>query len=244
MLDKKWAIITGATGGIGSKISETFYLNNANIIILGRDNKKLKSLKNRLYKKKRKKIITYKINLSSEEEIIKFAIFVKNEIKKIDILVNNAGVLLDNYIGMISKKSIKNTIEVNLLSAIYLTQYLKNTLNKGSSIINISSIIGIKGNAGQSIYAASKAGMIGFTYSAAKELGSLGIRVNSIAPGLIKTKMIRSIPEEKRNELIKNINLKRIGQPQDVANLALFLSSKYSSYISGQTISVDGCMTI
>ena len=80
MLDKKWAIITGATGGIGSKISETFYLNNANIIILGRDNKKLKSLKNRLYKKKRKKIITYKINLSSEEEIIKFAIFVKNEI--------------------------------------------------------------------------------------------------------------------------------------------------------------------
>ena len=146
---------------------------------------------------------------------------------------------------MISKKIINNTIEVNLLSAIYLVQYLKNNMVKGSSIINISSIMGIKGNVGQSIYSASKAGLIGFTFSAAKELGNVGIRVNTVAPGLIKTSMIKAIPIGKKDELLKNIYLKRIGYyPQDVANLVLFLSSDLSSYISGQTIGVDGCMIV
>ena len=244
MLKNKWAIITGSTGGIGSKISETLYLNKANIVILGRSDKKLKSLKEKLIKKKIGKIILYKIDLSSEEEIKKFAIFIKSKIKKIDILVNNAGVLLENYLGMISKKIINNTTDVNLLSAIYLVQYLKNIMGRGSSIINISSIMGIKGNVGQSIYSASKAGLIGFTYSAAKELGNVGIRVNAVAPGLIKTRMIKAIPIGKKEELLKNIYLKRIGYPQDVANLVLFLSSDLSTYISGQTIGIDGCMTI
>ena len=211
---------------------------------MGRSDKKLKSLKEKLIKKKTGKIIIYKIDLSSEEEIKKFAIFIKSKIKKIDILVNNAGVLLDNYLGMISKKIINNTTDVNLLSAIYLVQYLKNIMGRGSSIINISSIMGIKGNVGQSIYSASKAGLIGFTYSAAKELGNIGIRVNAVAPGLIKTRMIKAIPIGKKEELLKNIYLKRIGYPQDVANLVLFLSSDLSTYISGQTIGIDGCMTI
>ena len=104
--------------------------------------------------------------------------------------------------------------------------------------------MGIKGNVGQSIYSASKAGLIGFTYSAAKELGNIGIRVNAVAPGLIKTRMIKAIPIGKKEELLKNIYLKRIGYPQDVANLVLFLSSDLSTYISGQTIGIDGCMTI
>lgn len=245
MKKNKIAVLTGATGGIGSKIAELLNKDDFNLILLAKNKKKLLSLKNKLNKKNKKnKIYIYCFDISSSEAIKENLKKIINKFKKIDILINNAGVLHDSYIGMITEKNIINTLRINLIAPILLTQYLVKKMSKGSSIINISSIIGVKGNETQSVYAASKSGIIGFTMSAAKELSSSGIRVNAVAPGLIQTKMISNIREDKKKELINNINLKRIGKPADVAKLVKFLASDESDYITGQIIQIDGGLRI
>jgi 3-oxoacyl-[acyl-carrier protein] reductase len=245
MLKNKKIIITGATGGIGSAISLLFAKNNAELILVGRSMNKLNNLKSKILKFYKVNISIFAFDISDYEEtkIVFKNIF--SRFKNIDVLVNNAGILKDNFIGMIPKKDMDNIMNINLIGPIIFTQLVSKIITKkNSSIINISSIVGKSGNSGQTIYSSSKSGLLGFTFSAAKEFASRAIRVNAIAPGLIKTKMIRGIPKEQYSKLMSSISMKRIGKPIDVANVALFLASDLSTYITGQVIGVDGGMTI
>ena len=162
----------------------------------------------------------------------------------IDILINNAGITRDNLLMRMQEKDWDMVLTVNLKSAFILTKAVQRVMMKqrSGSIINMSSVVGVSGNAGQSNYSASKAGLIGFTKSIAQELGSRNIRCNAIAPGFIQTEMTHKLSDEVRDEWIKNIPLRRAGQPEDVANVAVFLASDLSSYVSGQVINVCGGM--
>ena len=245
MLKNKKILITGATGGIGKAIAFLFAKNNAELFLTGRNKKKLDKLKSQILRLYKVKISIYVFDISNYDEIKNAFknIFLKT--KNIDVLINNAGILKDNYIGMISNRDINNLINTNLIGPINFTQLVsKIIVKKNSSIINISSIVGKSGKSGQVLYSSSKSGLLGFTLSAAKELASKGIRVNAIAPGLIKTKMIKNIPHKIYSEILSSIKMNRIGKPIDVANVALFLSSDLSSYVTGQIIGVDGGMII
>ena len=245
MLKNKKILITGATGGIGKAIAFLFAKNNAELFLTGRNKKKLDKLKSQILRLYKVKISIYVFDISNYDEIKNAFknIFLKT--KNIDVLINNAGILKDNFIGMISNRDINNLINTNLIGPINFTQLVsKIMVKKNSSIINISSIVGKSGNSGQVLYSSSKSGLLGFTLSAAKELASKGIRVNAIAPGLIKTKMIKNIPHKMYSEILSSIKMNRIGKPIDVANVALFLSSDLSSYVTGQIIGVDGGMII
>ena len=226
MLKNKKILITGATGGIGKAIAFLFAKNNAELFLTGRNIKKLEKLKSQILRLYKVKISIYVFDISNYDEIKNAFknIFLKT--KNIDVLINNAGILKDNFIGMISNRDINNLINTNLIGPINFTQLVsKIIVKKNSSIINISSIVGKSGNSGQVLYSSSKSGLLGFTLSAAKELASKGIRVNAIAPGLIKTKMLKNIPHKKCLEILSSIQMNRIGKPIDVANVALFLSS-------------------
>jgi len=163
----------------------------------------------------------------------------------LDILINNAGITRDNLLLRMSEEQWDEVMDKNLKSVYNYTKAVAKPMMKqrSGSIINMSSIVGVNGNAGQSNYAASKAGIIGFTQSIAKELASRGIRCNAIAPGFIATEMTDAIPEAELSKWIENIPLKRAGTPEDVARLCLFLASDWSSYITGQTILIDGGMS-
>ena len=166
--------------------------------------------------------------------------------KRLDILVNNAGILRDKLIGMISDAEIDELFNVNVIGLIKITQLAARimTRRKSGSIINVSSIVGRKGNSGQTVYSATKSAVIGATFSAAKELAPMNIRVNAVAPGLIDTSMTKSIPEDKRKNLESHIAMGRVGSAQDVANVIVFLASDLSSYVTGQVIGVDGGLVI
>jgi len=166
--------------------------------------------------------------------------------KRLDILVNNAGILRDRLIGMISDAEIEELFDVNVIGLIKITQLAARLMmrRKSGSIVNVSSIVGRRGNSGQTVYSATKSAVIGATFSAAKELAPLNIRVNAVAPGLIQTSMIESIPEDKRKSLESHIAMGRVGSPQDVANTILFLASDLSTYVTGQVIGVDGGLIV
>jgi 3-oxoacyl-[acyl-carrier protein] reductase len=166
--------------------------------------------------------------------------------RRLDVLVNNAGILRDAYVGMISEGDIEDILSTNLASVIRLTQTMSRLMRrqKAGSIINLASIIGRRGNPGQLVYGASKAGVIGATYSAAKELAPLGIRVNAVAPGFIETAMTARLPEEARDRLLSNVGLGRGGTADDVADVILFLASDLSRYVTGQVIGVDGGLVL
>ena len=245
MLKNKKILITGATGGIGKAIAFLFAKNNAELFLTGRNKNKLDKLKSQILRLYKVKISIYVFDISNYDEIKNAFknIFLKT--KNIDVLINNAGILKDNFIGMISNRDINNLINTNLIGPINFTQLVSKIMaKKNSSIINISSFVGKSGNSGQALYSSSKSGLLGFTLSAAKEFASKGIRVNAIAPGLIKTKMIKNIPHKMYSEILSSIKMNRIGKPIDVANVALFLSSDLSSYVTGQIIGVDGGMII
>ena len=245
MLKNKKILITGATGGIGKAISILFAQNNAELLLAGRSEKKLNGFKLQILKSYKIKISVYPFDISNYEETKNAFRNIFSKTKNVDVLVNNAGILKENLIGMISKKDIDQTINTNLIGPINLTQLVsKIMIKKNSSIINISSIIGKVGNSGQALYSSSKAGLIGFTFSTAKEFASRGIRVNAIAPGFIKTKMVSKIYKNKYSEVLSSIQMKRIGKPMDVANVALFLTSDLSTYVTGQVIGVDGGIII
>ena len=245
MLKNKKILITGATGGIGKSIAFLFAKNKAQLFLTGRNKKKLDNLKSQILKLYKVKISIYVFDISNYDEIKDGFKNIYLKTKNIDVLINNAGILKDNFIGMISNRDINNIINTNLIGPINFTQLVSKIMSKkNSSIINISSIIGKSGNSGQVLYSSSKSGLLGFTLSAAKEFASRGIRVNAIAPGLIKTKMIKNIPNKMYSEILSSIKMNRIGKPIDVANVALFLSSDLSSYVTGQVIGVDGGMII
>ena len=245
MLKNKKILITGATGGIGKAIAFLFAKNNAELFLTGRNKKKLDKLKSQILRLYKVKISIYVFDISNYDEIKNAFknIFLKT--KNIDVLINNAGILKDNFIGMISNRDINNLINTNLIGPMNFTQLVsKIMVKKNSSIKNFSSIVGKSGKSGQVLYSASKSGLLGFTLSAAKEFASRGIRVNAIAPGLIKTKMIKNISHKMYSEILLSIKMNRIGKPIDVANVALFLSSDLSTYVTGQIIGVDGVKII
>jgi len=163
----------------------------------------------------------------------------------LDILVNNAGITKDNFIFRISNEDWESVLRTNLTSAFYLCRFvIRHMMNRRTgSIINMSSIVGLHGNAGQTNYSASKAGLIGFTKSLALEVASRNIRVNAIAPGFIQTEMTDKIPEKNREEMISRIPLKRMGTAEDIAGSTVFLASDLSAYVTGQVIVVDGGMS-
>jgi 3-oxoacyl-[acyl-carrier protein] reductase len=244
LLESKVAIITGGSRGIGKSICESFAQNGCNVAFTYNNSKEsaeslVKELNGSGIKAK-----AYKSDASNFDDATKLVEDVLDDFGKIDILVNNAGIKKDNLLMRMEKSDFDSVINTNLSSVFNLTKASIKTFLKqrNGSIINISSVVGVKGNAGQSNYSASKAGIIGFSKSIALELGSRNIRSNVIAPGFIETDMTNSLSEDVINSWKESIPLKRGGNPSDVGNACVFLASDLSSYITGQTLHVDGGM--
>jgi len=245
MLNGKSALITGATRGIGKGIAETFAKNGCNIAFTFASSvEKAKAFEAELTEKYGVKAKGYQSNAADFTQSEKLAKNVIADFDRIDILINNAGITRDGLMLRMSEEQWDEVINTNLKSAFNLTKsFLRHFMgNKAGSIINMTSVVGVTGNAGQANYAASKAGMIGFTKSIAKELGSRNIRCNAVAPGFIDTEMTEALDAEVRKGWTDTIPLKRGGSPEDVANTCLFLASDMSAYITGQTLSVCGGM--
>mgnify|MGYP001288129566 FL=1 len=244
LLESKVAIVTGGSRGIGSAICQTFAENGCDVAFTYNNSKEsaeslAKDLKNIGINAK-----AYKSDASSFDDATQLVEDVINDFGKIDILVNNAGIKKDNLLMRMNKEDFDSVVNTNLSSVFNLTKASIRTFLKqrSGSIINISSVVGVKGNAGQSNYSASKAGIIGFSKSVALELGSRNIRSNVIAPGFIETDMTDSLSEDVINSWKESIPLKRGGKPSDVGNACVFLASDMSSYITGQVLHVDGGM--
>jgi len=247
MLENKVALITGATRGIGKGIAERYASEGANVAFsFASSEEKARQLEKDLEATYGIKAKGYKSNAAKFAEAEELVNAVIADFGQIDILINNAGITRDTLLMRMSEEQWDEVIETNLKSAFNLTKAsLKPFLKQRSgSIINMTSVVGVMGNAGQANYAASKAGMIGFTKSMAKELGSRSIRCNSVAPGFIATEMTEKLDEATLKEWADAIPLKRAGSPEDVANACVFLGSDLSTYITGQTLHVDGGMVM
>ena len=250
LLEGKTALITGATRGIGKGIALKFASEGANIAFTGRgaNEDMLAALEATRQEVEALgvKCIAYAsdaANYAQTEETVKK---VKEDFGSIDILVNNAGITKDGLMLRMTEEQWDTVINANLKSAFNFVHACLPIMmrQRGGSIINMSSVVGVHGNAGQANYAASKAGMIALAQSVAQEMGPRGIRVNTIAPGFIETAMTEALPDEIRKEWTKKIPLRRAGQTEDVANTALYLASDLSSYVTGQVIQVDGGMNM
>jgi 3-oxoacyl-[acyl-carrier protein] reductase len=244
LLEGRNVIITGASRGIGSGIARIFAQHGANVAFTYSSSEapalELQAELNELGVKAK----AYKSNAADFTESQELIDQVTKDFDSIDVLINNAGITKDNLLMRISEEDFDKVIEVNLKSVFNMTKAVQRTMLKqrSGSIINMSSIVGVKGNAGQTNYAASKAGIIGFTKSVALELGSRNIRCNAIAPGFIETEMTGKLNEETVQSWRDAIPLKRGGTPEDVANACVFLASDLSAYVTGQTLHVDGGM--
>ena len=247
LLTDKVCLITGASSGIGLAIAKLFALNGAVVYVnSSKEDKVERAVSIIREESKNERVFALSFDINDYETLSDGIRKVYSLHKKIDVLVNNAGIAPSGLTGFTDPKVIESTFNTNVLSLINITQLaVKLMLRKGSgSIINLSSIMGINGASGMSSYSASKAAVIGFTKSLSKEVASKNIRVNAIAPGFIDTDMARGIDEKLYEERLSSIGMKRIGSPEDVANMALFLASEMSSYITGQVIGVDGGMVI
>jgi len=244
ILENKTVIITGATRGIGRGIAIKMAEEGANVAFTFSSSvDAAKSLEKEL-KHLGVKSKAYQSNAADFEASQELVTEIIKEFGNVDILINNAGITKDNLLMRISEADFDQVMEVNLKSVFNMTKAVIRPMMKQrkGSIINMSSVVGVKGNAGQTNYAASKAGILGFTKSVALELGSRNIRCNAIAPGFIETEMTAKLDEATVDEWRKAIPLKRGGTPEDVANACLFLASDNSAYITGQTLHVDGGM--
>lgn len=244
ILKDKTAIITGATRGIGRGIAETFANQGANVLFTyTSSSEKAKEIENELSKEG---VIVkgFKSDASNFQQCQELVEKITDQFPTIDILINNAGITRDNLLMRMQEEDFDKVLEVNLKSVFNMTKAIQRTMLKQrfGSIINMSSVVGVKGNAGQANYSASKAAINGFTKSTALELGSRNIRCNSIAPGFIETEMTEALGEETVKEWREQIPLKRGGTPDDIANTTLFLASDMSAYVTGQVINVCGGM--
>ena len=242
LLEGKNILITGGCRGIGKSIVEVLFNSGANV---GFTFSSSESAANEIAKNlnsSSQKCIAYKSDASKLDQCENLVESFLNDFETIDVLINNAGITKDNLLMRMGEDDFDKVMEVNLKSVFNMTKACQRVFlkNRKGSIINMSSVVGVKGNAGQSNYAASKAGIIGFSKSIAQELGSRSIRCNVIAPGFIKTEMTDNLSDSIIESWTENIPLKRPGESNDVANLCLFLASDLSSYITGQVINVDG----
>lgn len=240
----KCALITGAIRGIGKQIAITLAKQGYNIALNYRkENEELENTKKEI-EKIGVQILAVKGDVANFEDCENFVKQVIERFGQIDVLVNNAGITKDMLLMRMKKEDFEQVIDTNLVGTFNVTKNVVPYMMKARSgrIINISSVVGISGNAGQTNYSASKAGIIGFTKSLAKEIASRNILVNAVAPGFIETNMTDVLKDDVKQEIAKNIPLKRMGTTQDVANVVKFLASDDSSYITGQVINVDGGM--
>ncbi len=240
-LKDKVAVVTGASRGIGKSIAETFAKAGATVICVSRSKDDLKALSDSLNEAGGSS--SYRAcDISQSDAFVDMIKSIMDEFGKLDILINNAGVTQDTLLMRMSEDQWSTVLDINLKGAFNGTKAVMRPMmkNRWGRIINISSIVGITGNAGQANYAASKAGLIGFTKSVAKEVASRGITVNCIAPGFIKTDMTGVLSDQVKEELLDRIPMGRMGEGNDIAHTALFLASDEASFITGQTIVVDG----
>jgi len=245
MLQNKIVLITGAAKGIGRAIAELFANEGARLVLTGRNVEALETLTATLLPHADGHLV-YTMDVREIDSIRQVFEALSAQKIYIDCIVNNAGIMKDATLQMVKPELIRDIYETNVYGTILPTQYaLKSFLRKrGGSVINMTSIIGTNGNLGQTIYGSSKTAIIGFTKSLSKELASLNVRVNAIAPGFIDTDMTKNMDPKFYEKNLQTIGMRRIGKPEDVAKVALFLASDLSAYVTGQVIGVDGGMII
>ena len=239
-LEGKKALITGASGGIGKEIAKVLIEHNAEVCISGRNHEELNALKKSLGKKCH--VVT--CDLSKKDEIIELIKKADEFMGYIDILVNNAGITKDNIFLRMSENEWEDVLNVNLNSTFNILKLITKGMvkRKYGRIINISSVVGVTGGAGQVNYSASKAGLIGLTKSLSQEIATRNITVNCIAPGFIETPMTEKLDDKRKDAILNSIPINRIGTPKDLSSAIIFLASQESSYITGQTIHINGGM--
>jgi 3-oxoacyl-[acyl-carrier protein] reductase len=244
-LENQIAVVTGAGRGIGRAIALKFASEGADVVCVSRTAENSEKVAGEVRALGRK-AWAFAVDVSDAASVNAAAEKILTDCGKVDILVNNAGVTRDGLLMRMSDADWDTVLNTNLKGAFLVTKAFTRSFVKQRSgrIINVASIIGLIGNAGQANYAASKAGLIGFTQSAAKELGSRGITVNALAPGFIETDMTAALSAELKAELLKRIPLNSLGQPEDIANAALFLASPGARYVTGQVLTVDGGMVM
>ncbi len=245
-LKGKCIFVTGASRGIGRQAAMMLAAAGADLALAARDQEALISLKEHIEATYGSQILTLVYDIQDEQATKEAFRQIKKQFGHLDGLINNAGILESRLLGMIDQASMQHTLSINLAASIIHLQYAARLMKsqRSGSIVNLSSIMGTQGSEGQVLYSASKAGIIGATRSAAKELAPYGIRVNAIAPGFIRTDLATVLPEEKYNERLDSIKMGRIGEPEEVAGTVLFLCSELSTYVTGQIIGVDGGMVI
>ena len=246
MLNGKTAVVTGGSRGIGRAISFKLARSGANIAVVA--TRETKEAKETIEKLKELGVDArlYICDIKNTDEVDSACKEILADFGQVDVLVNNAGITRDNILPSLSTKDIDDVIDVNLKGTMYVTKaFIRQFVRKRSgSIINISSVVGLMGNKGQTNYSASKAGIIGFTKSVAREYGKKNIRCNAVAPGYIATDMTGALSDEQRDMIRTQIPLGTLGDPDNVADLVLFLASDASSYITGEVIKVDGGMYV
>jgi 3-oxoacyl-[acyl-carrier protein] reductase len=246
-LKGKVALVTGSTRGIGWTSALLLARHGATVLLNGQTNSdRLQARVAEIKSTFQTESDGFAFDVGSPEAVKECYSVIFKKYKRLDVLVNNAGILDDSLLGMVSMESLQNTFHVNVPGVILNMQYASRLMarNGSGSIVNLSSIIGRVGNAGQVVYGGSKAAVIGITLSSAKELAPIGIRVNAIAPGFIDTDMTRRLPPEKFEERMAGIRMKRIGTPEDIARAVLFFASDLSAYVTGQVLGVDGGMLV
>ncbi len=245
-LEGKIALVTGASRGIGAAIAAALAREGAKLALTAQRAEDVTKIANELKNRHGTECLVHAGDVADTAPVEDLYRKIFEHFGKLDILAANAGILGDGLLGMLQEKDIRRTLDTNILGTINHLQSAARLMRrqKSGSIIITSSIIGTAGNKGQTVYAASKAALIGATLSAAKELGADGIRVNALAPGVIETDMTKHLNDEIRAERLKNVALGRFGTPEDVADVALFLASDLARYVTGQVIGIDGGMVI
>jgi len=246
LLEGKIALVTGSSRGIGRSIVERFASEGAMVYANCRTSGSFDIVAQELSKLHGVEVVPLYYDVTDPIQTKEAFSLIMKERKRLDVLVNNAGIMEDALIGMITNELMQRIFNTNVFAVINHLQLAARLMkrNKAGSIINLASVVGTHGNSGQTVYSASKGAVISLTKTSAKELGSDGIRVNAIAPGMIDTDMYRSIGEEKMTEHLGMIKLGRIGEPSEIADSALFLASDLSRYITGQILGVDGGVVI
>ncbi|GAA4718820.1 SDR family NAD(P)-dependent oxidoreductase [Brevibacillus fulvus] len=246
LLEGKIAWVTGASRGIGKAIAIELAAQGAELVLAARSEEHLAETAEQIRAKTGREPFLLGYDVADLSGIKQAFVHFQGKYKQLDILVNNAGVMEDALLPMVTQAQFQNTMNVNVQAAIFHMQYAARLMmrKKSGSIINISSIMGQVGNAGQVVYAASKAAVVGATRSASKELAPLNIRVNAVAPGFIETDLTNQLSSQKYAEKVNGIKMGRVGTAEEVAKVVLFLSSDWSSYVTGQVIGVDGGMIV